>query len=150
MRGLFHAGRLADGEACLGRAAYPLSRTIEYMHSAGALLVLATSHRQDRATSKQSRMPCGRFFMAAHKFLWPALACWALTCAQALAQPQPGADFPPGPGRDTVVAVCGGCHEVNRVKAGYNAAGWNMIQHMMENMGAPVPPEDWPAVTAYL
>jgi virginiamycin B lyase len=88
--------------------------------------------------------------MATHKFLWPALACWTLTSAQALAQQQPGADFPPGPGRDTVVAVCGGCHEFNRVKAGYNAAGWNMIQHMMENMGAPVPPEDWPAVTAYL
>jgi virginiamycin B lyase len=88
--------------------------------------------------------------MAVHKFLWPALACWTLTGVQALAQPQPGADFPPGPGRDTVVAVCGGCHELNRVKAGYNAAGWNMIQHMMENMGAPVPPEDWPAVTAYL
>jgi virginiamycin B lyase len=88
--------------------------------------------------------------VAAHKSLWPILACWALSSAPAFAQQQPGADFPPGPGKDTVVAVCNGCHAINRVKAGYNAAGWNMIQHMMENMGAPVPPEDWPAVTAYL
>ena len=63
---------------------------------------------------------------------------------------QPGANFPDGPGKDTVVAVCNGCHDINRVRAGYNAAGWNMLQHMMQNMGAPVAPEDWPTVTTYL
>src|ERR1051325_11594793 len=103
--------------------------------------------------------------MAANKTLLPALACWALIGSPAFAQqPPPGSDFPPGPGRDTVVAVCGTCHDINRVKAGYDAAGhdinrvragydaagWNMLQHMMQNMGAPVPPQDWPAVTTYL
>jgi len=69
--------------------------------------------------------------------------------APALAQ-QPGSDFPEGPGKDVVVAVCNGCHDINRIKAGYSAAGWNMLQHMMQNMGAPVPPEAWPVVTTYL
>lgn len=87
--------------------------------------------------------------MSANKFGLSALACCVLFCVPALAQ-QPGANFPDGPGKDTVVAVCNGCHDINRVRAGYNPAGWNMIQHMMQNMGAPVPPEDWPAVTTYL
>lgn len=58
--------------------------------------------------------------------------------------------FPEGPGRDVVVAVCGGCHDINRAKAGYTPAGWNMLQHMMQNFGAPIAPEDWPKVTTYL
>ena len=58
--------------------------------------------------------------------------------------------FPDGPGKDVVVATCGGCHDINRLRAGYTAAGWNMIQHMMQNMAAPVAPEDWPAVVTYL
>ena len=87
--------------------------------------------------------------MSANKFTWPALACWFLLGAPASAQ-QPGADFPDGPGKDKVVAVCGGCHDINRVRAGYDPAGWNMLQHMMQNMGAPVAPEDWPAITTYL
>ena len=29
-------------------------------------------------------------------------------------------------------------------------AGWNMLQHMMQNVGAPIAPEDWPIVTTYL
>jgi len=73
-----------------------------------------------------------------------------LVSAPALAQQKPGADFPDGPGKDTVVAVCNGCHDINRVRAGYNAAGWNMLQHMMQNVGAPIAPEDWPTVTTYL
>jgi virginiamycin B lyase len=71
--------------------------------------------------------------------------CWT---SQALSQP--GQDFPEGPGKDKVVAVCNGCHDINRAKAGYNAAGWNMLQHMMQNMAAPIAPEDWPIVTTYL
>jgi virginiamycin B lyase len=80
----------------------------------------------------------------------PALAYGLLIASPALAQQKPGADFPDGPGKDTVVAVCNGCHDINRVRAGYNAAGWNMLQHMMQNMGAPIAPEDWPTVTTYL
>jgi virginiamycin B lyase len=35
-------------------------------------------------------------------------------------QPQ---NFPDGPGKDTVVKVCGGCHDINRARAGYAPAG---------------------------
>ena len=83
--------------------------------------------------------------MPFHKFI--ALACGLLVSAPALAQQKPGADFPDGPGKDTVVAVCNGCHDINRVRAGYSPAGWNMLQHMMQNVGAPIAPEDWPVVT---
>ena len=30
---------------------------------------------------------------------------------------QAGADFPAGAGKDDVVAVCGGCHDINRLMA---------------------------------
>ena len=46
----------------------------------------------------------------------------------------------------TVVAVCNGCHDINRARAGYTPAGWNMLQHMMQNFEAPIPPEDWPVI----
>jgi virginiamycin B lyase len=58
--------------------------------------------------------------------------------------------FPDGPGKEIVVANCGGCHDINRARAGYTPAGWNMLQHMMQNFGAPIAPEDWPIVTTYL
>src|SRR6476619_4786047 len=84
----------------------------------------------------------------------PMLALYAaiLLCPAGVAwgQPQPGQDFPEGPGKDKVVAVCCGCHDINRAKAGYTAAGWNMLQHMMQNFATPIEPEDWPTVTAYL
>ena len=38
------------------------------------------------------------------------------------AHSQPGQDFPEGPGKDKVVAVCNGCHDINRAKAGYTPA----------------------------
>src|SRR5690348_12345849 len=90
-----------------------------------------------------------RRIMAFKNSIASVLAFGLLTVAPAWAQ-QPGANFPDGPGKDTVVAVCNGCHDINRVRAGYTPAGWNMLQHMMQNMGAPVPPEDWPTVTTYL
>lgn len=73
--------------------------------------------------------------------LWPVSAAWSQ---------QPSAAFPDGPGKDTFVAVCGGCHDINRVRAGYTPKGWNMLQHMMQNFGAPVTPEEWPVLTTYL
>ena len=79
------------------------------------------------------------------------LSAALLCCATpASSQQQPGSDFPEGPGKATVMAVCNGCHDINRLRAGYTPAGWNMLQNMMQNMGAPVPPADWPTVTAYL
>ena len=78
--------------------------------------------------------------------LTAALLCPAFA-TQAQAPPQ---DFPEGPGRETFVAVCGGCHDINRARAGYTPAGWNMLVNMMQNMDAPVPPEQWPTVATYL
>ena len=71
------------------------------------------------------------------------------SASAAWSQPAPP-NFPDGPGKDVVVSTCGGCHDINRLRAGYSPAGWNMIQHMMQNMAAPVAPEDWPAVVTYL
>ncbi len=85
-----------------------------------------------------------------NRTILPVLAATMLCCASAAwSQPVPQ-NFPDGPGKDIVVAVCGGCHDINRARAGYTPAGWNMLQHMMQNMGAPIAPEDWPTVTTYL
>jgi virginiamycin B lyase len=77
------------------------------------------------------------------------VAALLTSASAAWSQPAPP-NFPDGPGKDVVVATCGGCHDINRLRAGYSPAGWNMIQHMMQNMAAPVAPEDWPAVVTYL
>jgi virginiamycin B lyase len=76
-----------------------------------------------------------------------ALVCCTTT---AFGQQPARPPFPDGPGKDTFMAVCGGCHDINRARAGYTPAGWNMLQHMMQNFEAPVAPEDWPTLTAYL
>ena len=72
---------------------------------------------------------------------------WSATGALSQQAPPP---FPDGPGKDIFVAVCGGCHDINRARAGYTPTGWNTLQHMMQNFGTPIAPEDWPTVTAYL
>jgi virginiamycin B lyase len=59
-------------------------------------------------------------------------------------------DFPDGNGKQIVVSICGGCHEVNRVRAGYSPEGWQSVMHMMQNMEAPVPRDQWPVVVDYL
>ena len=79
-----------------------------------------------------------------------SLTAALLGCASAAFGQQAAQNFPDGPGKDIVVAVCGGCHDVNRARAGYTPAGWNMLQHMMQNFETPIAPEDWPTVTAYL
>jgi len=67
----------------------------------------------------------------------------------ALSQPA-AQDFPDGPGKELFLKACGGCHAIGRARAGYTPAGWNTLQHMMQNFGTPVAPEDWPALTTYL
>src|SRR5579864_9446251 len=61
-----------------------------------------------------------------------------------------GENFPDGPGKDTVVSVCGGCHDLARLTAGYTPEGWLSVTTMMHNFGAPVPAEQWETVRAYL
>jgi len=65
-------------------------------------------------------------------------------------QPAPGANFPEGPGKSTVQAVCNGCHDINRLTAGYTPNGWLTVTNMMKNFGAPVPDDQWDTVRAYL
>ncbi len=75
-----------------------------------------------------------------------ALAAALLTCAA----PAVAQDFPDGPGKETVVAACGGCHDINRLKVGYTPDGWRKVMRMMENMEVPVPKDQWATVTDYL
>jgi virginiamycin B lyase len=77
------------------------------------------------------------------------LAATMISATSALAQ-QPGQDFPEGPGKDTVVAICGTCHDLGRLKAGYTPAGWHTVIRMMENFGAAIPPDQVATVTDYL
>ena len=82
-----------------------------------------------------------------------ALAASSLlsVAGHALAQtPQPGADFPEGPAKSIVVPMCGSCHDINRLKAGYTPEGWHTVMRMMQNMEAPIPPDKIEMVTDYL
>jgi len=74
----------------------------------------------------------------------------ATALAQQSGAAQPGQNFPDGPGKDTVVSVCSGCHDLNRLTAGYTPEGWLSITTMMHNFGAPVPDDQWETVRAYL
>ena len=61
-----------------------------------------------------------------------------------------GQNFPDGRGKDTVVSICGGCHDLARLTAGYTPEGWLSVTTMMRNFGAPVPNYQWETVRAYL
>jgi virginiamycin B lyase len=92
--------------------------------------------------------------MAKHPLL-PAIAaallCSALCPASpARAQQQAEPDFPEGPGKETFVAVCGGCHDINRARAGYTPDGWRTVMRMMLNFDVPVPEDQVGTLTDYL
>src|SRR5882724_10417268 len=75
----------------------------------------------------------------------------AILCSSLPAQAQPAQqDFPDGPGKATFVAQCGGCHDINRIRAGYTPEGWRTVVRMMQNLEVPVPQDQWPVVTDYL
>jgi virginiamycin B lyase len=58
--------------------------------------------------------------------------------------------LPDGPGKEIVENACGACHALNRLGAGYTQEGWRSVVHMMQNVEAPVPPEQWATVADYL
>jgi len=58
-------------------------------------------------------------------------------------------DWPEGPSKQRF-DTCGGCHDINRVRVGYTPDGWLTVVRMMQNMNAPVPAEEWGAMTDYL
>jgi len=74
----------------------------------------------------------------------------AMALASPAAAQQPGADFPDGSAKADVVAICGGCHDINRLKAGYTDEGWHTVIRMMQNFGAPIPPDHATEITNYL
>ena len=59
-------------------------------------------------------------------------------------------EWPEGPSKQRFVATCDGCHDINRVRVGYTPDGWLTVVRMMQNMQAPVPAEEWGAMTDYL
>jgi virginiamycin B lyase len=59
-------------------------------------------------------------------------------------------EWPEGAMKQRFVSTCGGCHDINRVRVGYTPEGWLTVVRMMQNVGAPVPAEEWPALTDYL
>ena len=82
--------------------------------------------------------------------LLPLVAAALLGSVFSSAAQQPGQNFPEGAGKELVTGVCGGCHDINRLTAGYTPEGWRTVTRMMRNFGAPVPDNEWEAVTAYL
>jgi virginiamycin B lyase len=59
-------------------------------------------------------------------------------------------EWPEGPSKQRFVATCDGCHDINRVRVGYTPEGWLTVVRMMQNMQAPVPADEWGAMTDYL
>src|SRR6202521_2969222 len=58
--------------------------------------------------------------------------------------------LPDGPEKEIVAGMCGGCHALNRLGAGYTAEGWHTVMRMMLNFDAPIPKDQVEAITAYL
>jgi virginiamycin B lyase len=59
-------------------------------------------------------------------------------------------EWPEGASKQRFEATCNNCHDINRVRIGYNAEGWLTVARMMQNMQAPVPPEEWGPMLEYL
>ena len=81
-----------------------------------------------------------------NKPIVPVLACALLISAV----PARAQDFPDGPGKQMVTAVCGACHDINRIRVGYTPDGWRTVIRMMQNVETPVPADQWATVTDYL
>ncbi|HEX2652776.1 MAG TPA: hypothetical protein VHN11_03905 [Xanthobacteraceae bacterium] len=75
------------------------------------------------------------------------LAAACLGAAPGFAQ---GFSLPDGPGKETVSAICGGCHDISRLGAGYTPDGWNTVMTMMINFGAPIPRHQIVTIKEYL
>jgi hypothetical protein len=81
-------------------------------------------------------------------FAAAALAAAMLSGSAAQAQ-YTAKDWPDGPMKQRFTSTCGGCRDINRVRVGYTPEGWLTVTRMMQNMAAPVPAEEWPAMTEY-
>lgn len=77
------------------------------------------------------------------------LAATMLSIGPALAQ-EVRRDFPEGAGKSMVLGICGGCHDLNRLTAGHTPEDWHTVVRMMQNFGAPIPPDQVRTITDYL
>lgn len=81
-----------------------------------------------------------------HKLPTLAIACVLLQGSV----PAAAQELPDGSGKQIVATACGTCHDVNRIRIGYTAEGWRTVIRMMQNVEAPVAPDQWATVTDYL
>src|SRR5256884_9997845 len=82
--------------------------------------------------------------------VWTVVAA-ALFAASLPAQAQQAQQgFPDGPGKETFLATCGGCHDINRARAGYTPDGWRTVMQMMVNFGGAGPKDQVGTLTEYL
>ena len=72
------------------------------------------------------------------KRIFSVITAWVLCSGSGLAQ-----DLPDGAGKETVAAACSGCHNINVIRGGYSPEGWRTVIRMMQNVGAPVPQDQW-------
>jgi virginiamycin B lyase len=84
------------------------------------------------------------------KTLFPVVAAGLLGSVFPSIAQQPGQNFPDGAAKSTVVTICSGCHDLNRLTAGYTPEGWRTVVRMMRNFGAPLSEEEAGAVADYL
>jgi virginiamycin B lyase len=83
------------------------------------------------------------------KVICVALIAVTFSCSVE-ARAQGEQDFPEGPGKETLLAMCGACHDANRVRAGYTPEGWRTVMRMMLNFSVPVPSDQVDPLTQYL
>src|SRR5947209_2955565 len=86
-----------------------------------------------------------------HKAIVLTLAAAALIVGMPPAPAQQAqGEFPDGPGKDIFVATCGGCHDINRARAGYTPEGWRTVMQMMANFGVRGSEDQIATLTDYL
>ena len=61
-----------------------------------------------------------------------------------------GFKLPEGDGKEKVAAICGNCHSISRLAAGYTPEGWRTVVRMMLNFGVPIPADQVTPITNYL
>lgn len=96
--------------------------------------------------------------MRTRGFSWPALVLLIAGCAALSTRGQvsgatsrPPAPLPGGEGKATVQGACAACHSLTQVTgAGYDREEWSTVLHMMINVGAQVPPDQFDTVLNYL
>ena len=76
--------------------------------------------------------------------------CMALFGTSAAHAQYTAKEWPEGPSKQRFVDTCDDCHDINRVRVGYTPEGWLTVVRMMQNMEAPVPANEWGAMTDYL